>query len=78
VLRRLLSCPNSEVENYAVRGTRWILRSRIRIGHLQDTGAKLTASSLPGFDLAKLLELLKLAERQGFEPWVQVLARTTV
>jgi hypothetical protein len=27
---------------------------------------------------AKCLRLRNLAERQGFEPWVQVLARTTV
>ena len=27
---------------------------------------------------AKCLGLRNLAERQGFEPWVQVLARTTV
>ncbi len=34
---------------------------------------------VPGLGrLAKFLEEMMLAVRQGFEPWVQVLARTTV
>ena len=36
------------------------------------------AEAVHGPVVSKSLGLLEMAERQGFEPWVQVLARTTV
>ena len=49
-----------------------------RIGHQRDTRRQLGRGALAGSTGPKWLELLELAEREGFEPSVQVLARTTV
>ena len=49
-----------------------------RIGHLRDTCRHPHRRTCHGSIGAKCLGLKELAEREGFEPSVQVLARTTV